>query len=65
MTTKEMMRSGHRPGYWWVNVAPLGCDPEWREQIAPLRADESRLFGYDRDEFMRKQYRESNNKGME
>lgn len=57
VTTKEMMRTSHRPGYWFVNVAPLGEAPNWEEQVAPVVEDESRLFGYDRDEFMQKQYR--------
>lgn len=56
MSTQEMMRARHRPGYWWINVAALGEAPDWREQVAPLQADD-RLFGYERDEFMAKQYR--------
>jgi hypothetical protein len=46
----------HKPGYWWVNVAQIAQKPVWVEQVAPAIADD-RLFGYDRDEFMAKQYR--------
>lgn len=57
MTSREAFRHTCRPGYWLRNIAPLGEPPDWREEVQPQR-DMGRLFGYDRDEFMAKQYRE-------
>ena len=56
MTTEEMRRATHKPGYWWVNTAPLGKSPNWQEQVAPIDA-RGTLFGYPEREFMAKQYR--------
>jgi hypothetical protein len=56
MTSQEMMKTKAKPGYWWVNVAPLGSKPNWQEQVSPLRKTKT-LFGYDVKEFMAKQYK--------
>jgi hypothetical protein len=56
MGLKFMELPPHKPGYWWENVAPLGAGPVWQERVAPIH-DEGRIFGYDKDEFMAKQYR--------
>ena len=45
-----------KPGYWWVNIAPIGDDPKWVQQPAPV-SDEGKLFGYDAKTFMAKQYK--------
>lgn len=59
MTSKQMRKATLKPGYWFVNVAPLGSDPDWREQPAQPDQDpnDDRIFGYDRQEFMSRQYR--------
>lgn len=56
MTSQEMMKAKCKPGYWWVNVAPLDESPDWQAQVAPLKPDD-KLFGYDVKEFMAKQYK--------
>lgn len=45
-----------KPGYWWWNIAPIGEKPEWVQKPAPIESDD-RIFGYDRAEFMARQYR--------
>lgn len=60
MTSQEMMKSKHKPGYWFENIAPLGKKPDWREVVKPFNGDENgdpKLFGYDVNEFMAKQYK--------
>lgn len=59
MTSHELRSAIAKPGYWFVNIAPLGSDPDWVEQIMPPDQDlnDDRLFGIGRTEFMRKQYR--------
>lgn len=56
MTSKDALRHNCRPGYWLVNEAPLGETPKWIEQVAP-QPETNKLFGYDKDEFLAKQYR--------
>jgi hypothetical protein len=57
MTSQEMMKAPPlKPGYWWENISPLGSTPDWQPRVAP-RPEDDRLFGYDRDAFMAKQYR--------
>ena len=56
MTSQEMMRTTAKPGYWFVNVAPLGADPDWVLQVAPLK-ENNLLFGYEQKEFLQKQYK--------
>jgi hypothetical protein len=56
MTSEEMMKAKHKPGYWWVNVAPLGSKPNWQEQVKPV-SQAGKIFGYDAAEFMAKQYK--------
>lgn len=47
-----------KPGYCWQNIAPLGEKPDWRETVAPCKADQGEtLFGYPIAEFMAKQYK--------
>lgn len=55
MTTQEMMRAQSRPGYWFVNVAPLGEAPNWTEQVQPHV--QSYLFGYEPRDLLAKQYK--------
>lgn len=60
MTSQESMRHTIRPGYWMVNVAPLGSDPDWREEAKPPDVDPNKpqtLFGYEEKELLRKQYK--------
>ena len=57
MTSAEMRKSCHKPGYRWTNVAPLGSDPDWREEVEPTARGDDTLFGYDRRAFMAKQYK--------
>lgn len=53
---RVMELSPCKPGYWYVNTAPLGEKPTWEQH--PMPHDNSgKLFGYDEKEFMRKQYR--------
>lgn len=57
MTSHEMMRAGQTPaGYWWENVAPLGCAPDWQMRVAPT-ADAGLIFGYRPSDLLAKQYR--------
>lgn len=63
MTSQEMMKATAKPGNAWENVAPLGEKPDWREVKSPHgpHSDPNygigRLFGYDAQEFMGKQYK--------
>lgn len=45
-----------KPGYVYENIAPLGEKPDWVAKVAPL-PDDGKLFGYDPEIFMKKQYR--------
>lgn len=45
-----------KPGYWWWNTAPIGQDPVWEQKPMPIQSD-ARIFGYERTEFMARQYR--------
>lgn len=56
MTSQEMMKAKCKPGYWFVNVAPVDGSPDWHEQVEPHRTDGT-LFGYTEKEFLAKQYR--------
>jgi hypothetical protein len=51
-----MIKSSHKKGYWFENIAPLGEKPFWVEVVAPMK-ESDKLFGYEKDEFMRKQYK--------
>ena len=57
MNSHTMLKTKCKPGYWHVNVAPLGEDPFWEEQPMPVNQDE-KLFGYDVKEFLAKQYKQ-------
>lgn len=66
MTSQEMMRARAKPGCIWVNIAAVDEAPDWREHKAPvdwhrttdqITRDSDKLFGYDREAFMAKQYR--------
>jgi hypothetical protein len=59
MTSQEMMKAKAKPGYWFVNVAPLGDEPDWIEQRVPYfdPLADRKLFGYDAKEFMQRQYK--------
>lgn len=63
MTSQEMMKSTAKPGNAWENVAPLGEKPDWREVKSPHGTYSNpnygmdQLFGYDTQEFMRRQYK--------
>jgi len=59
MTTAEMRKKNHKPGYCWRNIAPLGEKPDWVEAIQPPDVDvnDRRLFGYEESEFLAKQYK--------
>ena len=59
MTSLEMMKATAKPGFWFVNTAPLGDDPVWELQRAPYYDPlvDSKLFGYDAKQFMARQYR--------
>jgi len=55
MTSQEMMKAKLKPGYWFVNVAPLGEKPIWTEQVAPHTS--THLFGYEPSKLLAKQYK--------
>ena len=55
---KKMMRATAKPGYWFVNAACLGADPDWVLQVALLK-ENNLLFGYEQKEFLQKQYKEN------
>lgn len=60
MTSKESRVYVCKPGYWLVNVAPLGETPDWQEQVMPPTQDpnaKQTLFGYEEREFLAKQYK--------
>jgi hypothetical protein len=57
MTTQEMMKTQHKPGYWFENVAPLGDPPNWREKVAPHTPRDDLIFGYTVPDLLAKQYR--------
>jgi hypothetical protein len=52
-----MQLPNHKPGYCWENVAPLGKKPIWREVVAPWNLQSEKIFGYDPDVLLSKQYR--------
>jgi hypothetical protein len=56
MTSNEMRRASHKPGYWFENVAALGEKPVWRERAA-TPAGSGFLFGYAPAALLAKQYR--------
>jgi len=37
MTSREMLKTQCKPGYWFVNIAPLGKKPNWQQQPAPVK----------------------------
>lgn len=47
-----------KPGYWYVNVAPLGRSPKWEAQIAPP-VESGFLFGHAPADLLAKQYKPS------
>lgn len=56
MTTQQMMKAPLKPGYWFVNVAPLGESPDWKAQTETPQ--ETRyLFGYEPKDLLAKQYK--------
>ena len=56
MTTREMMSTPCKPGYWFVNTSALGSAPDWVQQVAPV-PENNKLFGYEKSEFLAKQYK--------
>lgn len=58
MTLKETNAIPLKPGYWWWNVAQLGDKPDWIQVVEPGGVD-NKLFGYDVDTFMARQYKRS------
>jgi len=55
MTSEEIVKMrGTTPGYWWVNVAPLGKKPDWREQPKPAGADSCAQFRYDAEQLSKR-----------
>ena len=59
MTSQEMFKAPSlKPGYWFVNVAPLGSVPKWEIQVEqPAYGVGGKIFGYPEDEFLAKQYK--------
>ncbi len=59
MTSQEMMRTRCPDGHCFYNVAAVDEAPDWRIVVAQPTADpnDDRIFGYDRDDFMARQYR--------
>lgn len=61
MTTQEMMKAKAKPGYWFVNIAPIDQPQNWVEQVMPPDVNpngyDGKLFGYDEKEFLAKQYK--------
>lgn len=60
MQTKEMMKASAGSGNWFINVAPLGSNPDWQIQRAPEAVNlnaTATLFGYPQAAFMARQYR--------
>lgn len=67
MTSREMRRGVLKPGHIWYDQAPLGESPDWVQVPKPADFDSAgdpnaqcyspKLFGYDVDMFMAKQYR--------
>jgi hypothetical protein len=37
MTSKEMLKTQCKPGYWFVNTSSLGKKPNWQQQLAPVK----------------------------
>ncbi len=58
MTTQEIMKLKSSLG-GWKNIAPLGEKPDWIEAYPPETIDPNNetIFGYDKKEFMAKQYK--------
>jgi len=56
MSSKEMMKTSAKPGYWWVNKAPLGERPDWQQEVIPHDTS-GMLFGYEENAFLRRQYK--------
>jgi len=63
MTIQEMMKAQANACNVWVNIAPLGETPDWREVKSPhsQHSDPNygvgQIFGYETREFLRKQYK--------
>lgn len=63
MTTNEMMKARAKPGYAWEDVAPMGETADWREVPSPHgphsdpNYGHGTIFGYDKAEFLKNQYR--------
>ena len=59
MTSQEMLKRTCTPGYWFVNVAPLGEPTDWVEQRVPYfdPLADRKIFGYDAKDFMQRQYK--------
>ena len=60
MTTTEMRKATHHTGQWFVNVSPLGEEPNWVIQVMPPDASTeiTHLFGYDVANFLGRQYKD-------
>jgi len=56
MTSQEAFKHTCKPGYWLWNFADADQPQDWREVVTPLD-NSNKLFGYDQDEFMAKQYK--------
>jgi hypothetical protein len=63
MTSQEMMKAKDTPGHCWTNIAAIDEEPNWVEIPSPHgpHSDPNygfgKLFGYDQDEFLTKQYK--------
>lgn len=60
MTSQEMMKTKCPAGYCFVNVARVDEPQNWQIQPMPETVSPEQcftLFGYQVDEFMRKQYK--------
>ena len=57
MTSEEMFRYKIKPGYWMVNVAPLGEKPDWIEQPKTERLN-GKIFNRDEKQILNMQYGE-------
>lgn len=61
MTSKESFKVNCPIGYWQENIAPLGFIPDW--QFKPIPKEDpnvfeiTKLFGYDKNVFMERQYK--------
>jgi hypothetical protein len=56
VTSQEMVKTECGAGYWLVNVAKLGEEPNWIKEPVP-HDTRGTIFGYAEEAFLKRQYK--------